>query len=112
MIPEKSLTTCGCKKFQLDPTTLTRVPTTWVSKRHTTGWLINLLVDLFHTTAKVKTQQVLKSRGQNCGDIDLAGYLANETDPVSLVLDLRIVDDRVESNTDPNLNGLLKYPNN
>ncbi len=46
------------------------------------------------------------------GDIELAGYLANEADPVPLVLDLRITHDRVESSTDPKLNGLLKYPNN
>jgi hypothetical protein len=31
---------------------------------------------------------------------------------VPLVLDLRIVYDRVGSNIDPNLNGHLKYPNN
>ena len=76
-------------------------------KRHTTGWLINLL-----TTHKVKTQQVVKSRGQHCGDIELAGYLANESGPVSLVLDLRIAHDRVGSSADPTLNGHLKYPNN
>jgi hypothetical protein len=63
-------------------------------------------------THKVKTQQVVKSRGQHCGDIELAGYLANETGPVSLVLDLRITLDRVGSNTDPDLNRHLKYPNN
>jgi hypothetical protein len=40
------------------------------------------------------------------------GYLANETGPVPLVLDLRIAHDRVGSSTDPNLNGHLKYPNN
>jgi hypothetical protein len=55
---------------------------------------------------------VVKSRGQHCGDIELAGYLANESDPVPLVLDLRIAHDRVGSSTDPNLNGHLKYPNN
>ncbi len=32
--------------------------------------------------------------------------------PVSLVLDLRIAHDRVGSNTDPTLNGHLRYPNN
>ena len=36
------------------------------------------------------TQQVVKSRGQHCGDIEVAGYLTNETGPVSLVMDLRI----------------------
>jgi hypothetical protein len=55
---------------------------------------------------------MVKSRGQHCEDIDLAGYLANEADPVPLVLDLRIVHDRVGGSTDPNLNGHLKYPNN
>jgi hypothetical protein len=55
---------------------------------------------------------VVKSRGQHCGDIELAGYLANEAGPVSLVLDLRIAHDRVGSSTDPTLNGHLKYPNN
>ena len=68
--------------------------------------------DLFRTTTKVKTQQVVKNRGQHCGDIELAGYLANVTDPVSLVLDLRIDHDRVGSRTDPTLNGHLRHPNN
>jgi hypothetical protein len=54
---------------------------------------------------------VVKSRGQHCGDIDLAGYLA-EAGPVPLVLDLHIAHDRVGSSTDPTLNGHLRYPNN
>jgi hypothetical protein len=41
----------------------------------------------------------------------LAAYLANAAGPVPLVLDLRIAH-RVGSNTDPTLNGHLKYPNN
>jgi hypothetical protein len=53
-----------------------------------------------------------KSRGQHCGDIELAGYLANEAGPVPLVLDLRIAHDRLGSTSDPTLNGHLKYPNN
>ncbi len=55
---------------------------------------------------------MVKSRGQHCGDIELAGYLANEAGPVPLVLDLRIAHDRVGSSADPSLNGHLKYPNN
>ncbi len=55
---------------------------------------------------------MVKNRGQQCGDIELAGYLANEAGPVPLVLDLRIAHDRVRSSTDPTLNGQLKYPNN
>jgi hypothetical protein len=72
--------------------------------------LIKLLT--LRTTHKIKTQQVVKNRGQYCGDIELAGYLANEAGPVPLVLDLRIAHDRVGSSTDPTLNGHLRYPNN
>jgi hypothetical protein len=74
--------------------------------------MVDQVADFFHTTHKVKTQQVVKSRGQHCGDIELAGYLPNEEGPVSLVLDLRIPHDRDGSSTDPTLNGHLKYPNN
>jgi hypothetical protein len=70
------------------------------------------LADLFRTTHKVKTQQVVKRRGQHCGDIELAGYLANAADPVPLVLDLRVAHDLVGSSADPDLNGHLRYPNN
>jgi hypothetical protein len=74
--------------------------------------MVDQVADFFRTTRKVKTQHVVKSRGQHCGDIELEGYLANETGPVPLVLDLRIPHDRVESSTDPTLNRHLKYPNN
>ena len=73
-------------------------------------WVVDQLADLFRTTHKVKTQQVVKSRGQHCGDVDLAGYLANAAGPVPLVLDLRIAHDRFGSSSDPNLNGKLHYP--
>ncbi len=55
---------------------------------------------------------MVKSRGQDCGDIELPGYLTNEAGPVPLVLDLRIAHDRVGSSADPTLNGHLKCPNN
>jgi hypothetical protein len=58
--------------------------------------MVDQLADFFRTTHKVKTQQVVKSRGQDCGDIELAGYLPNEVGPVSLVLDLRISHDSWE----------------
>jgi hypothetical protein len=74
--------------------------------------MVDQLADLFRTTHKVKTQQVVKNRGQHCGDIELAGYLVNEAGPVSLVMDLRISHDRMDSSADPTLNGHLKYPNN
>jgi hypothetical protein len=38
--------------------------------------------------------------------------VTNEAGPVPLVLDLRIVHDRVGSSTDPTLNGHLRYRNN
>ncbi len=40
-------------------------------------WAVDQLADLFRTTHQVKTQQVVKSLGQHCGDIELAGYLVN-----------------------------------
>jgi hypothetical protein len=68
-------------------------------------WEVDQLTGLFRTTTKVKTQQVVKSRGQDCGGIELAGYLANAAVPVPLVFDLRIAHNRVGSSTDPTLNG-------
>ena len=56
-------------------------------------------------------QQVARSRGQQCGDIELTGYLTNATGPVPLVLDLRITHERWGSSSDPTLNGNLHYPN-
>jgi hypothetical protein len=74
--------------------------------------MVDPIADLFRTTHKVKTQQVIKSRGQHCGDIEVAGYLVNVTGPVPLVLDLRIAHDRYGSSSDPSLNGRLHYPSN
>ena len=92
-------------------TTSVLVLPTRVPKRPTTGRLISS--DLFRTTPKVKTQQqVARSRGQHCGDIELAGDLANAAGPVPLVLDLRIAHERWGSSSDPTLNGNLHYPNN
>ncbi len=51
-----------------------------------------------------------RSRGQRCGDIELAGYLANAAGPVPLVLDLLIAHDRFGSSSDPSINGHLHYP--
>jgi len=113
VIAEKPLATCGCRKFQLDPLgdhLNTCTAHSGAKKAH--DWMVDQVADFFRTTHKVKTQQVVKSRGQYCGDIELAGYLANEAGPVPLVLDLRIAHDRVGSSADPTLNGHLKYPNN
>ena len=53
-------------------------------------WVVDQLPDLFRTTHKDKTHQVVKNRGQYCGDIELVGYLTNMSGPVPLVLDLRV----------------------
>ena len=73
-------------------------------------WVVDQITDLFRTTHTVKTKQVSKSRGQWCGDIELAGYLANTVGPVPLVLDLRISHDRWGSSSDPSINGHLHLP--
>ncbi len=75
-------------------------------------WAVDQLADLFRTTHTVKTQQVVKSRGRHCGDLELAAYLANSAGPVPLVLDLRLTHDRIGSSANPALNGTLHYPNN
>jgi hypothetical protein len=72
-------------------------------------WEVDQLADLVRTTHRVKTQRVVKSLGQHCGDIELPGYLANAAGPVLLVLDLRLSHDRFGSSSDPTLNGRLHY---
>ncbi len=104
---------CGYRKFQVDALCdhlCTCTTHSGVKKAH--DWVVDQLADLFRTTYRVKTQQVIKSRGQHCVDIELGGYLANTAGPVSLVLDLRVAHDRVDSSADPTLNGHLCYPNN
>jgi hypothetical protein len=113
VIPEKPLATCGCRKFQLDPLgdhLNTCTSHSGAKKAH--DWMVDQITDLSRTTQIVKTQQFIKSRGHHCGDIELAGYLANAAGPVPLVLDLRIAHDRYGSSSDPSLNGNLHYPNN
>jgi hypothetical protein len=112
VIVEKPLPDCGCRKFQVDTLgdhLCTCTTHSGVKKSH--YWVVDQLPDLFRTTHKVKTQQVVKSRGQHCDDIELPGYLTNVSVPVSLVLDLRVAHDRVGSSADPALNGYLRYPN-
>ena len=113
LIAEKPPATCGCRKFQLDPLgDHLNTCTVHSGAKKVHDWMVHQIADLFRTTHKIKTQQVVKSRGRHCGDIELAGYLANAAGPVPLVLDIRIAHDRVGSSTDPTLNGHLRYPNN
>jgi hypothetical protein len=95
VMTENPLSTCGYRKFQLDPLgEHLNTCTTHSGSKKTHGlahdWTVDQLADLFRTTHKVKTQQVIKSRCHHCGDIELARYLANVSGPVPLVMDLRI----------------------
>jgi hypothetical protein len=68
VIPEKTLAVCGCRKFGIDSLgdhLCTCTAHSGVKKAH--DWEVDQLVDLFRSTHKVKTQQVVKSRGQDCG---------------------------------------------
>ncbi len=47
--------------------------------------MVGQLGDLFRTTHAAKTQQVVRSRGHHCGDVELVGYLENTGVPMSLV---------------------------
>jgi hypothetical protein len=99
VITEKPLVTCGCRNFQLDVLGdhfCTCTTHSGAKKDH--DWVVDQLADLFRTTHKVKTMQVVKSRGI-CGDIELVAYLAKAVGPVSLVLDLRKY--RVDYNDNP-----------
>ena len=82
--------------------------------KKTHDWVVKRIADLFHseicTTHNVTTQQVAKSRGQRCGDIQIVTYLPDASGPVSLVLDLLIVHECWGSSSNPLLNGSLHYP--
>jgi hypothetical protein len=100
----------GCRKFKIDTLgdhLCTCTAHSGAKKAH--DWAVDQLADLFRTTHRVKTQQVVKSHGQDCGDIELTGYLTNTDDPVPLVLDLRLAHDRFGSSSDPTLNGRLQH---
>jgi hypothetical protein len=71
---------------------------------------------VFGLTVAVETESVsalfVKLQYSESGeDIELAGYLANVSGPVSLVMDLRIAHERWGSNSDPSIYGHLHYPN-
>jgi hypothetical protein len=79
VIPESPLPVFGCRKFGIDSLgdhLCTCTTHSGVKKAH--DWVVDQFADLFRTTHKVKTQQVVKSRGQHCGDIELVGYLTNK----------------------------------
>ena len=111
-IHNNQLAACGFRKFQIDPLgdlISTCNSHSGVKKAH--DWAVDQVAALFRTTHRTKTQQVIRIRGQHCGDVEVAGYLANQAGPVPLVLDLRITHDRVGRSSDLSLNGTLRYPN-
>ena len=72
---------CGCRKFQIDPLgDHLCTCTTHLGAKKAHDWAVDQLTDLFHTTHKVKTLQVVKIRGQYCGDIEFPVYLVNTTE--------------------------------
>jgi hypothetical protein len=74
-VAEKLLAVCGCRKFKVDVLgDHLCTCTTYSGVKKTHDWETDQLVDLFHTRHKVKTHQVVKNRGQHCGDIELAGF--------------------------------------
>ena len=65
VIAEKPLAVCGCRKFRVDALgdhLCTCTVHSGTKKAH--DWVVDQLADLFRTTHKVKTQQVVKNRGQ------------------------------------------------
>ena len=89
VISEKPLAACGCMKFQIDSLgehISTCNSHSGAKKAH--DWAVDQVADLFRTTHRTKTQQVIRIRCHHCGDVKVEGYLANQTDPVPLVLDL------------------------
>jgi hypothetical protein len=113
VIVEKPFVTCGCRKFRLEPLgDHLNTCTDHSGSKKVHDCMVDQIADFFRTTHRVKTLQVIKSRGQYCGDIEIVGYLVNEAGPVPLVLDLRITHDRFGSSSDPSLNGNLHYPHN
>jgi len=112
VMTENPVAACGCRKFQIDDLgdhLCTCTTHSGDKKAHDS--VVDQLADLFRTTHKVKTQQVVRIRGHHCGDIELTGYLANAVGPVPLVLDLRITHERFGSSSNPSLNGNLHYRN-
>jgi hypothetical protein len=106
------LSACGCKKFQIDSfVDHLCTCTSHSGDRKTHDCSTDQIADPFCRTNKVRTQQVARSRGQRCGDIELAAYLANAAGLVSLVLDLLITHDLFGSSSVPSLNEHLHYPN-
>jgi hypothetical protein len=69
--------------------------------------IISVPVPLTRVPKRITTGRL----SQYCGDIELAGYLANAAGPVPLVLDLRIAHDRFGSSSNPDLIGKLHCPN-
>ena len=104
---------CGCKKFVLDALgdhVATCTAHSGAKKAH--DWAVEQLADLFRKTSEVvKTQEVARSRGLRCGDIELAAFFADVAGPVTLVMDLGIAHERWGSSSNPALDGKLHYPN-
>jgi hypothetical protein len=69
MLAEKPLVSCGCNKFKVDSLgDQLSTCTTHSGAKKAHDWAVGQVADLFHTIHTSKTQQVVRSRGQYCGD--------------------------------------------
>jgi hypothetical protein len=83
LVSEKPLAVSGYRKFKIDTLgdhLCTCTSHSGAKKDH--DWTVGQLADLFHTTHTAKIQQVVRHRGQHCGDVELVGYLANVVGPI------------------------------
>jgi hypothetical protein len=100
----------SCKMFALDARGDHVSTYTAILEQKAHGWPVEQIVESFHTTHKVKTHQVARSRGQWCVDIELTTYVADAVGPMPLVPDLCITHERWGSSSNPLLNDHVHYP--
>ena len=104
------ITTCACKRFQIDAFgdhICTCQSHSGSTRAH--DWAVSQLANLFRTTHRVKDSGITTSKGQRRGDIEILEYLADAAGHRSIVTDLRITHDRHGSSAQPHLNGRLCY---
>ncbi len=87
VFPLSTQLTWDCKKFKIDTLgdhVSACTGNSGAKKKH--AWVVEQLADLCRTTTKVKKTQVVRSRGQRCGEIKLVTYLTDTVGPVNLVI--------------------------
>ena len=111
LIAAKPPAVCACKHFSIDAFgdhVCTCSSHSGAQKAH--DWAVDRLADLFRTTCMAKTRGVAYSRGQQRGDIEFVGYLADAAGPRTLVADFQQTHERYGSSRQLHLNGTLHHP--